>query len=367
MTRVLHIFKTYYPYSYGGVEQVIESICTYCSSHGIYSEILVCGPESKVFSHQGIKVNVIKSLFSVSNNPISFRFKSELSRISANFDVVHFHYPYLMNELLIYLNSTGLPYIVTYHSDVIRSNLVELGYRLYSKRFLEKAHTVVFTSQNYSQVSYTRNMNLSREVIPLTVNQLDTQINMEASEVVNALDDGFVLFLGALRRYKGLKTLIEAARSSSRQFVIAGSGEEELLLKALVCSYDLDNVVFLGSVSEVDKYCLLRKCRFLCLPSDRKSEAFGVVLLEAFSAGKCVVTSNLNTGMALVNKHDQTGRVFTIGDYEHLNEQIEFLYNDQSAYERYCANALAASCLDFSPETLSKYVRLYKMFDVNRI
>ena len=62
MIRVLHVFKTYYPYSYGGIEQVIRAICSYGNRNGIYSEILICGPENKVYSYDGVKVNVVQNV-----------------------------------------------------------------------------------------------------------------------------------------------------------------------------------------------------------------------------------------------------------------------------------------------------------------
>ena len=208
-------------------------------------------------------------------------------------------------------------------------------------------------------------MNIQSKIIPLTVPSETQKLRGKISAPVLETPSSFILFLGALRRYKGLQTLIDAARISNRMFIIAGVGEEEIRLKSSVSSHGLKNVIFLGSVSESEKHYLLNKCHFLCLPSDRKSEAFGVVLLEAFSAGKCVLTSNLNTGMAFVNKHGQTGRVFKAGDAEHMNKQIEYLYNNPADYERYCINASKASNTKFSPQVLDSYLQIYNSLASN--
>ena len=114
-------------------------------------------------------------------------------------------------------------------------------------------------------------------------------------------------------------------------------------------------------MSEADKYYLLKKCHFLCLPSDRKSEAFGVILLEAFSVGKCVLTSDLNTGVAFVNTHNHTGRVFKQGNPEDMNKQIEYLYENPLDYARYCKNALNASTTKFSPANMDTYIKIYQL------
>ncbi len=361
MIRVLHVFKTYYPYTYGGVENVIKSICAHSSRQDIYSEILLCGPEDKVYSYEGVKVTALRSAFKISNNPISLRFIKNFIYISAHFNVIHFHYPFIMNELLsCFQQKIKTPYIITYHSDVIRKGIVQSLYMRFSNRFLKRAKFVIFTSKNYSEISYTKNMDITREIIPLTVSSEKQSTKSLPSERVRQLSGGFILFVGNLRRYKGLKTLLEAARYSSRTFVVAGTGEDEKLLKFLSYTYKLENVIFLGEVTEADKYDLLKKCHFLCLPSDRKSEAFGVILLEAFSVGKCVLTSDLNTGVAFVNTHDDTGRVFKQGNYEDMNKQIEYLYENPLDYARYCKNALNASITKFSPANMDTYVKIYR-------
>ena len=75
------------------------------------------------------------------------------------------------------------------------------------------------------------------------------------------------------------------------------------------------------------------------MPSDRISEAFGVVILEAFINKKCVITSDLKTGVTFVNRDGYSGLVFKSGDHEDLNSKIETLFRDKKLYSKLCSNA----------------------------
>ena len=127
------------------------------------------------------------------------------------------------------------------------------------------------------------------------------------------------------RRYKGLNTLLDAAKISDRNFVIAGAGEEKDKLMTRCKREKISNVTFFGLVTEEEKLAL-KSCKFLILPSDRISEAFGVVILEAFINKKCVITSDLKTGVTFVNRDGYSGLVFKSGDHEDLNSKIETLF-----------------------------------------
>ena len=358
--KILHVFKTFYPNSFGGVEQVIEILSEYVHELGGEVELLVCGPANTTYSRKSIKVHSVKANFTLSNNPISLKFIKKFIQLQKQCDVIHFHYPYLMNEILFYVKLLNKPYVVTYHSDVVRSSFISNIYKLVSSKFLKGASSVVFTSPNYMKISYTNNMNINRRFIPLTLSQDEISISgLPVRNAIGSLPKDFILFLGALRRYKGLSTLIASAKISTRTFVIAGDGEEFANLVNEVRIAGLKNVIFLGKVNELEKNVLLEKCKFLILPSDRPSEAFGVVLLEAFAKGKCVITADLPTGVTFVNEHGKTGRVFKIGDPVDLSKQIEVLFMDHEEYYNYCQNVRTHLNNKFSKSEMREYKNIY--------
>jgi rhamnosyl/mannosyltransferase len=119
--------------------------------------------------------------------------------------------------------------------------------------------------------------------------------------------EGFFLFVGVLRYYKGLDTLLEAAKGSRARIVIAGSGPEATGLKQLAAREGLDNVHFLGEVSDEDKMCLLQLSRGFVFPSHLRSEAFGMSLVEAAMCARPMVSCEIGTGTSFINLDGVTG------------------------------------------------------------
>src|SRR5512133_287466 len=83
--------------------------------------------------------------------------------------------------------------------------------------------------------------------------------------------EGFFLFVGVLRYYKGLDTLLQAAHGLRAQIVIAGSGPETAALQEQAARERLENVRFLGSIADEDKMCLFELARGFVFPSDLRS------------------------------------------------------------------------------------------------
>ncbi|KXB03132.1 hypothetical protein AKJ47_02810, partial [candidate division MSBL1 archaeon SCGC-AAA261G05] len=102
---------------------------------------------------------------------------------------------------------------------------------------------------------------------------------------VSQEEDDFILYVGRLVKTKGLDILAKAMKNIDVRLLVCGEGPTSRSLK------NIENVELLGFVPEDEKNRLLRKCKFLVLPS--KGEAFGIALLEAMAFGKPVVASNV--------------------------------------------------------------------------
>jgi len=110
-------------------------------------------------------------------------------------------------------------------------------------------------------------------------------------------DSPFILFIGRLTIQKGPDILIKAIprvldNREDVRFVIAGEGGMKKNLKALVKKVNIQEAVkFLGYIPMEDYLELLNSCDIVCIPS--RNEPFGLVLLEAWSAKRAVVASNV--------------------------------------------------------------------------
>ena len=143
--------------------------------------------------------------------------------------------------------------------------------------------------------------------------------------------------------------------------MIAGSGPEGEALKAQAKSLGLSNVIFAGQVTKAEKLALLKACRALVLPSHLRSEAFGMVLVEASMYGKPMISCEINTGTSFVNKHLKTGLVVPPGSPTDLVGAMNILLEDASVAEGFGHAARQRYEKNFSGPVLGEaYARLYR-------
>jgi glycosyltransferase involved in cell wall biosynthesis len=147
-------------------------------------------------------------------------------------------------------------------------------------------------------------------------------------------DEPYFLFIGVLRYYKGVHFLVRAAKTLGAKVVIAGSGPEGANLHALATSEGANNVVFAGQVSDAEKVALLKRCRALVLPSHLRSEAYGMVLVEAAMFGRPLISCEIGTGTSYVNAHEETGFVVEPESTEALTLAMNNLLIDESLFAR---------------------------------
>jgi len=98
-------------------------------------------------------------------------------------------------------------------------------------------------------------------------------------------EEDFILYVGRLVGTKGLDVLAKAMERIDVKLLACGEGPLSKTLQGV------PNVELLGHVDEETKNDLLRRCKFLVLPS--RMESFGLVLLEAMAVGKPVVATRV--------------------------------------------------------------------------
>jgi rhamnosyl/mannosyltransferase len=252
-------------------------------------------------------------------------------------DVLHFHFPWPFADLLYWMGGRSKPAVMTYHSDIVRQKWLGQVYGPLMRKTLKAMSAVVATSNAYARTSPILNEVVTADrlrAIPLGI--LDFRGNGENAgldrEIANRIVPGaepYFLALGVLRYYKGFDTLIRAARNVRAKIVIAGSGPQDCELRMLAAQEQADNVVFAGQVSEQEKFALLNGCQGLVLPSHLRSEAFGMVLVEASMLGKPMVCCEIGTGTSYVNEHGVTGFVVEPGQPQMLADAMNRLASDE--------------------------------------
>ena len=92
--KVLHVYKTYYPDTVGGVEAVIEQICTASQALGIQSQVLTLSQETHPIEHNSITVHRAHLDLELASTGFSWQFIFMLSALAKDVDVVHYHFPH---------------------------------------------------------------------------------------------------------------------------------------------------------------------------------------------------------------------------------------------------------------------------------
>ena len=170
----------------------------------------------------------------------------------------------------------------------------------------------------------------------------------------------FFLFVGAFRYYKGLHLALEAIKGTDIKLVLAGDGEVEKELKLQAKSLKIDNVSFLGNVNHEDKKCLLKLCYAFIFPSQLRSEAFGISLLEAAALGKPLISCEIGTGTSYINVNNITGLVVNPGSSFELREAMKFLKENEDIAIKMGRNAKNRSLKLFAARNQAlAYNRVY--------
>jgi glycosyltransferase involved in cell wall biosynthesis len=364
--RILHFYKTYYPDSVGGIEQVIRQLCVGTGRLGVSNTVLSLSrqPDLRPFEFEGHRVHRVTQDFEVASNAVSFRAIGALARMAADADVVHYHFPWPFMDLAHFLARVNKPTVLTYHSDIVRQKLLLRLYQPLKQRFLHSVDTIVATSPNYLASSAV--LERYRDKTRMITYGLDktTYPAPEPGRLAQwraALGPKFFLFVGVLRYYKGLHILLDAVAGTDYPVVIVGAGPVEQELKARAARLGLRNVRFVGALDDADKAALLTLCYAVAFPSHLRSEAFGISLLEGAMYGKPMISSEIGTGTSYINIHNDTGLVVPPSDPQALRAALRTLWDQPELAAAMGRRAEARYRELFSSERMAgNYLALYR-------
>ncbi|SDD27393.1 Glycosyltransferase involved in cell wall bisynthesis [Paracidovorax valerianellae] len=339
--RVLHIGKFYPPYL-GGMEVFLADLIEAQRAQGIEASALVHGtplPDDPPWLER------VPVQFNLVYAPIALGFRSALGRAIRRFqpDVLHLHLP--NNSALWALTlpaARKVPCVVHWHSDIVVSDIklsVALAYFLYrpfEHAVLDRAQLIFATSPPYLEASRALQPWRSKcEVIPLGINLRQPPPATLRTELQWRPDTQLrLLSIGRLTYYKGFETLIKAVQAMPGvELVIAGEGELRVSLESLIRDTTPAGrepaVRLVGSVLDTEKHALLERCDVFCLASRERTEAFGIVLLEAMMHKRpCVVTDLPGSGMPWVVAHAHAGLHVPIEDVESWRSTLARLQHD---------------------------------------
>ena len=177
------------------------------------------------------------------------------------------------------------------------------------------------------------------KVYPLALSENIMSLSEEKGDIAQSIGPGpkapfpLVLYLGRLRKFKGVQDAIRAMtlvvqHVPEAKLYIAGKGEYERKLRDLVRKLGLEeHVFFLGFIPVEEKFRLLKQAHILVMPSYK--EGFATPILEANLCGTACVASDA-LGVGFLVKHGRTGLVYPRKNWKELARcVIKLLKNEE--------------------------------------
>lgn len=358
--RVLHLGK-YFPPHRGGMETYLRDLLTALIEMGVHATTLVHASkaglrtrETPAESYAGPpRVVRAATLGTLMFTPISPAFPWQLWRLlrQEQPDMLHLHLPNVSAFWALLLPAARrVPWVIHWHADIpldIRQRGIRWLYYLYrplESALLRRASVIISTSPPYRDAS----IPLSRwrdkcRVVPLGLRDpiTDTAPGNSHPPLKRTEPAGHnalrVLAVGRLTYYKGFDVLLDAvARCPNVHLDLVGDGELRSALQRRLTDKGLASRVTLhGPLDDLSLEKLWKHSDCLCLPSIERTEAFGMVLLEAMARSKpCIATSVNGSGMAWVVEHGRTGLVVPPDSAEAIAEAFVSLAADRDLLSR---------------------------------
>ncbi|GAB4344539.1 MAG: glycosyltransferase family 4 protein [Candidatus Abyssubacteria bacterium] len=360
--KIVHVYKDYYPPVVGGIEKHIAQLCNHFK-RGHEVEVIVCnhGLTTRIETIDGVKVTKVGQLGRIQSAPLPPSLPLRLRATRA--DIFHYHVPNPTCEFSHLLARPAGKLVATYHSDIVRQEFLLRFYRPFLRRFLARADAILPTSPIYMETSpFLQGVKEKCEVVPLGVDthmfdEAGSSMEAEIERIRGLFGPEFLLFVGKLRYYKGLQFLIEAMPKIDAPLVVVGSGPMEKELQFLAANYRVaEKVHFVGELTEKDLAAFFHACSVFVLPSVYRSEAYGLVQLEAHVCAKPVVSTRLGTGVEFVNIDGRTGFVVSPADSAALANAINRLLADPERRREMGEFAQKRAHSEFSLERMCEHV-----------
>ena len=364
--RVLHFYRTYFPETPGGLEEVIRQICLNVKQQGVESRVftLCDNPAAEPMALPEALVFQAKRHLEIASCSIGLTAMAEFKKHLEWADIVHYHFPWPYADVCHFLAGVKKPTVLTYHSDIVRQRGLLSLYRPLMMRFLASVDRIVCTSPNYLVSSpVLPNFSPKVKVVPIGINESSYPQPSDdlVQQVKRNYGDNFFLFVGVLRYYKGLQFLLQAAKGADYIVVIAGAGPERVELERLIKAEGLDNVILAGRVPDDKKAALFRQSLGVVFPSYLRSEAFGVTLVEGAMYSKALISAEVGTGTSYVNIDGKTGLVIKPACAASLRAAMDKLYAEPELAQTMGAAARQRYEENFKGDAMGKqYYDIYQ-------
>jgi rhamnosyl/mannosyltransferase len=362
--RVAFINKYYWPPHLGGVEHHLSMLASGLAARpGVSAQAIVAneGPETLRERIDGVDVLRVGRSFAYASTPVAPTMPAVIRSFVKSPeppDVFHLMFPYPWGETSWLLSGSPGPSVLTYHSDIVRQRFLGAAYRPLLRRVLDRVDRIIVGSPPMIANSEILAPYAEKcRVIPFGIEterfEPTAAVLARAAELRGEHRRPVVLFVGRLIYYKGADVLVRAMADVDADLVMIGSGPLRSELEATAAQLGIaERVTIVPPVDDAELAAWYRAAEVFCLPSVARSEAYGLVQLEAHASGTPVVSTDLPTGVPWVNVDGETGLVVPPADSPALAAALRTLLSDATLRARLGAHARERALTTFGTRTM---------------
>ena len=245
-----------------------------------------------------------------------------------NFDILHFHEPFagsLTVNIIALSNAVNIGTFHTYGGHKVYS----MGLSWVGNPYFKRLHGKIAVSEPARQF-ISQHYPGDYEIIP---NGVNTELYSSA-QTLDKYKDGYInlLWVGRLDKRKGLKYLLEAYGSLKWNYpklrlIVVGPGEPDGDCYRIISERNLQDITFVGSVSDKTKASFYKTADIYCSPATG-NESFGIVLIEAMAAGTPIVATNI-AGYSSVITNEKNGLLVSPKNSHEIAKSISRIIEDK--------------------------------------
>ena len=337
--KVLQLGK-FYPIR-GGVEKVMWDLTSGLSARGIDCDMLCAELEKDEIIHLNDHGRVIclKAWMKKAATMIAPKMISWLRKHQDEYDIIHVHHPDPMACLALRLSGYKGRVILHWHSDILKQKTLLKFYAPLQNWLIRRADTIIGTTPVYLKESpYLQEVQDKTVAVPIGIEPIPFDPKLAEDWKNRYSGKKLVVSIGRLVPYKGYTYLIQACKllGADYQVLVVGDGPLNEILQNEVLEHEVqDRIKFLGYVEDHEMHALLGACDLFVMSSVMKTEAFGIVQIEAMSLGKPVIATKIpESGVSWVNADRESGINVPIKDPAALAEAIQRICTEDDLYKQ---------------------------------
>ncbi len=362
--RITHLGKFFYP-AHGGIERTVRSLAQ-AQAKISCSVRVICmdherGRATRV-EHDGpveiVRVRRAASFCKIDQCP-------DLPRVlrDSEADLLHLHTPNPSMIFALLLSGVRTPLVVSHYSDVVKQRLRWVLFSPIERACYDRARLVLSASPHYIAGSKVLRRYADRvAVLPIGLELapfLDPapEVREHGDRLRRTYPGPLWFFCGRLVYYKGLETALHALRSVPGTLLIAGDGPARTHLERFAARLDLkDRVRFLGDLPrDEDLAAYYLAAHAFWFPSNARSEAYGLVQVEAMASGCPVINAAIpHSGVPWVSRHDETGLTVPMDDPAAFATAARRLLEEPGLRDRLAGGARARAIAEFQCEAMGR-------------